>query len=255
MAKGPSRHSLKIASLGLLAFAFAALAACKEEPESTFDPQFSNSQPEAPPISDLVPDAGRPESGVAGPTTCEPKIPDPFTPTWNAPQKTAACETADLAGYYDACLTKLGDEEAAKACATWRSSHDACTKCLEPADKSGPIQWHLDRKLMTLNVAGCVTLVQNDLTDAGCGAAFDKAVQCTRQSCDWCIEAGGAYATYQTCQNNARGTGVCQSLETARQSKCAGITGTSGSAKTCWLLQGDTEKDHFLRVQGLFCAK
>ncbi len=241
----------------LVAMTFTALVACKgDDDQSTFEEKFPTTDAE-PPGSTFSPDSGKGDTGgQVGPTSCAPKIPDPFNPTYTAPAKVEACDDTELAGYYDACLLNPGDATADQKCKDWRAAHDTCTKCIEPDTKTGPIQWSLDRKLLNLNVAGCVGLVS--LADGGtsdCAEAYDKAVQCTRQACEWCIEAGGAYTAYQTCQTTARGTGVCATLETARQSKCAGITGTSGSAKICFPAQGETEKDHYVRVEGIFCGK
>lgn len=254
MGRGLSVVGASLVALGTI----AAFVACKTEEEpSTFEPDFGRNDSGVEPPSGFKPDGGGTApgdgGGPVGPTSCAPKIPDPFEPKWIAPAKTAACETEELGAYYDACLVNPADPE--KKCEAWRTAHAACTACIEPADKSGPIQWHVDRKLVTLNVAGCVSLVGSDVAEDGCAASFDKAVQCTRQSCDWCIEAGGKYETFATCQTNARTTGVCQSLESVRQTKCQGVTGTSGSAKTCWLGQGDIERDHYVRVEALFCGK
>lgn len=253
------RFTLIVASFAVLTF--TALVACKgDDAPSTFDDQkFANNTPgDNTPPGTFVPDGGASGDagkGPVGPTTCAPKIPDPFNPTWAPPTKAEACDATELADYYDKCLTDLTGDAAVKACADWRAAHAACTTCIEPTNGTGPIQWSDDRKLLSINIAGCVSIVQNDTTTDGCAASYGKAVECTRDACDWCIEAGGAYTTYQSCQTTARGTGVCATLETARQSKCAGITGTSGTAKTCFPAQGDTEKDHFVRVEGIFCAK
>lgn len=249
-----SSLALATAMLGL---STASLAGCSDaEKESTFEPTFADAQPETPPPGPLVPtDNGDGGKTPVGPTTCDPKIPDPFQPTWTPPTKQAACDDAELGEYYDACLTNLGDATTAEKCKTWRDAHASCTSCIEPTDKSGPMQWYLDRKIFTLNIAGCVGLVANDVTTDSCAAAYDRTLQCTRSSCEYCVGAGGSDATYAACKKSALSTGVCQSLESVRQTKCSGVTGTSGSAKTCFPATGDTEKDHYVRVEKIFCGK
>jgi hypothetical protein len=256
--------NVSVLSLGValvaLGAAGAGLVGCSgADKESTFDPTLAKEQaadptPPGPLVAESTSGDGGP-STTAGPTSCDPKIPATFAPAWNAPRKAGACESTELSEYYGACLTNLGDTATAETCKAWRDAHPACTTCLEPSDRSGPIQWALDRKLVTLNIAGCISLVQGEGAADGCAAAYDKTLQCTRQSCDWCIEQGGAYATYQACQKSALATGVCQSLEGARQTKCAGITGASGTAKTCFPAQGETELVHYVRVEGIFCGK
>jgi hypothetical protein len=254
MGRGLSVVGASLLALGTV----GVFVACKSEEEpSTFEPTFGEKDAAAEPPGFKPDGGGTPgvDGGPPAPTSCAPKVPDPFQPTaWKAPVKAEACDADELAGYYAACLVDPADTE--KKCETWRAAHDACTKCIEPTDKSGPIQWHLDRKLATLNSAGCISLTTADVADDGCAAAYDKAVQCTRQSCDWCIEAGGSYSAYTTCQQGARTTGVCQSLETARQSKCQGVTTKAdGGASACTLAQGETQEQLFVRVEGIFCGK
>lgn len=249
------RKGLALFAASLLAVTAATLGACKEdEGPSTFEPTFGDAgDPTPPPPGTFVPEGGTALNDAGKPplTKCDVKIPEGFTPTWKAPQKTSACDATELEGYYDACLAKVEDTA---SCEAWRAAHDACTKCIEPADKSGPIQWHLERTYVTLNLAGCIGLADTTTKGAECAEAFDAVMQCTRAACEYCFAEGGTYPLFQSCQTAARGTGVCQSLENTRQTKCGGVSGTSGTANTCYLLQGDTEKAHFVRVQGLFCG-
>lgn len=252
---GPSVAS-RARAMSCLAFltlvAAGALAvACSSTTDSTFNDKGTEDA-EAPLPGPLVPDASL-DSGAdgGGVVACEPKIPDTFNPTWNAPVKQSACSTQDLEGYYDNCLADVGDTA---KCSAWTSTHAACTACVAPANKSGPIQWHLDGTYVTLNLAGCIALV-DDVGADSCGAHWDKSVQCQRQSCEYCFGVGGNFAKFVECQRAARGQGVCDSVDNLRQTKCQGISGTSGTAATCFAGTGDTEKVHYVRVMGLFCGQ
>jgi hypothetical protein len=162
-----------------------------------------------------------------------------------------ACQPEDLAGYYDACLPLAKEQK----CMDWIAAHDKCAKCIEPTDNSGPVQHYNDRLFYTLNAAGCIALVQDAVGPDQCGAAWDAAAQCRRQSCDDCFSAGGTFTDFTSCQSKAATTG-CQTYEAARESACVGYKDPDGGAPQCFrnTAANEQEREHFIRVEGIFCG-
>jgi hypothetical protein len=247
------------------AFAFAVLfggglaaVACDSSPESTFDPEPPKPDVEDGPISSLIPDGGGPGDGSpeAGPASCPPAIPAAFAPTWTAPTKTAACTAPQLKGYYDACLADPAKTEADGTCSKFKAAADtaACGACAEPDNKTGPVQWQLNRKFYTINVAGCIAITQNAPEVGKCGEAYNAAVQCTRQSCESCFDIGGTFDQFRDCQKSVQGTGICKSYETAQGTACTGYKDTGSPALACFNSGTELQEAHFTRVVATICG-
>jgi hypothetical protein len=242
-------------AVGLVTCTLAmAVVACESDSSSNFDESEKDGG-----VIDTGPgfniDRDTPGKDATGPVNCTPQMPATFSPTWKAPTRTPnACATQDLADYYDACLTNHGPD-AGDPCKVWRDAHDACTKCIEPEDKSGPVQWHRDRYYYTLNVAGCLSLLRDEPNEGQCPATYSASIQCQRASCDSCFETQGAtFSDFQTCQKGAKAT-ACGTYE----SKIAQVCGTTyndpdGGAYDCFQQNGDTAKSLFARVEGIFCG-
>ena len=232
-----------------------AVVACSSSSDSTFSPEPPKPDAEDGPISSLIPDSGGGDAlGEAGPASCSPKIPDPFAPTWAAPAKKAACSTADVKGYYDACLANVSVTEADGTCTKWKAAHAACGACAEPDDKTGPVQWNLNRKYQTLNTAGCIAITQYGPDAGKCGEAYNAAVQCTRQSCEACFSIGGTFDQFRDCQKSVQGIGICKSYETVQGTACQGYKDTGSAALDCFNNGSETQELHFSRVITLFCG-
>jgi hypothetical protein len=251
-------------SLASSAFVLASLVcgaiivvACSSSSDSTFagDPPKPDAEPDAP--GTFLPDGGGPDGGEGGAKTCTATLPQPFTPTWKAPTRTAAaCTTEELKQYWDACLANAAKTEGDGTCAKFKTDHAACGACAEPDDKSGPIQWQLSRKFYTLNVAGCIA-VQQTGTDAGasgCGEAYNAAVQCSRESCLSCITEANSFPLFSECQKGVGMKGICKSYETAQGSACQGYKDTGSPALECFPKGTEAQEPFFTRVVGLFCG-
>lgn len=234
------------------------VVACSSTTDSEFpgDPPKPDAEPDAP--GTLVPEGGgAPDSAKeAGPASCPPAIPPTFTPVWKAPAKTAACTTEELKGYWDACLADPGKTEADGTCTKFKTDHATCGACAEPDDKSGPIQWQLSRKFYTLNVAGCIAVAQAALPEPEkCGEAYNAAVQCGRESCAYCFEAGGTFNQFTECQKAVGAQGICKSYETAQADACKGYKAMGSLALKCFNNgSGEVTEVHFTRVVGLICG-
>ena len=157
MVKASAASGLVLAALLSATF---VVVACSSSDNSEFpgDPPKPDAEPDAP--GSFLPDSGRAD-GEGGVTSCTPKLPDPFTPNWKAPTKsTTACTTPELALYYAACVKDPATTEADGTCAKFKTDHATCGACAEPDNGSGPIQWVAGRKLLLLNIAGCINLAK-----------------------------------------------------------------------------------------------
>ena len=243
--------TLTVGSLAL------AVAACESESGSSFnenekDAGFADTGP------GFNTDGAATGKDAQGPVDCNPSLPATFKPAWKAPTKSAACSTPQLGQYFDACLTNQGPD-AGNPCKTWTedTANKACAACIEPADNTGPIQWHRDRYYYTLNVAGCLALERNEPNEGECPATYAASIQCQRDSCDGCFQTEHAtFADFQKCQGNAKQS-ACASYE----GKIGQVCGTTyndpdGGAFDCFRKNGDAnQKEHFVRVEGIFCGQ
>lgn len=256
MEKGPAF----VVTAFMLACSVAMVAACSDDEESTFKEGTPDASSDAPTGSFNL-DSGAGDAPVPGDAepgaTCEPLIPDGYKPTWNAPAKPGApgpCATGDLAGYYDACLASLGNPDAGSACDDWKKANDACASCIEPANNSGPIQWHQQRFYYTLNVAGCIAIKQDKYAETDCGGAYNAAITCEREACAGCFKTKGAtFADFRNCQNAASMVGMCKSLETQQASVCTGVKSATETAP-CFKDASEDNKTFFTRAMGIFCG-
>jgi hypothetical protein len=232
-------------------FALAA-AACESETGSSFN-DSENDSGTIDTGPGFVVDGSSGNDGTT-PVSCDPKLGAGFTPTWKAPTKANACTEAELGEYFDACLTNQGPD-AGDPCKTWTDAHASCTACIEPADKSGPVQWHRDRYFYTLNVAGCLALERNEPEEGKCPATYAASIECQRAACDGCFQTPNAtFENFQTCQKSAKAS-ACAGYE----GKIGQVCGTTyndpdGGAWDCFKSDKDTAKQHFVRVEGIFCG-
>lgn len=238
-----------------LGCALGGLAACSDKKESTFPEETVDTGFVSPPGSFAV-DAGR-DAGDGGKIECKPGVADTYVPAWTAPTAAAACSAADLAAYYETCIASLGADGGATACEAWRTdaAHGTCAACIEPADGSGPIQWHRDRYYQTLNVAGCIAIQQAALGAGDCGGVYHAAVQCKRDACDACFDTEGAtFKDFQACQSAAGSLDACASYESAVGTACAGYKDAGSPALECFPRGGEGQAAHFVRVMGITCG-
>lgn len=232
-------------------------AACEESAESTFPEPHEDAAAEASGPGFIPP----PQDGSVGDELapakeCAPSLPEPFEPTWRPPTKAGACESEELGGYYDACVS-APEGDAGDPCSTWRDAHAACAACLEPADDNGPVQFYKERRLYGLNVAGCLAILRDEREEGGCPAAYAAAVQCQRASCDACsLRSQAEFAEYNRCQREARET-VCKPYDDAVRAACPpGFNAPDGGAFDCFRAStSEGERAHFVRVEGIFCGK
>lgn len=231
----------------------AGFVACSSKEESVFDVEPSpSSTTDAGTVDPNGSFSDEPDADAA-PSSCPPSDASEFAPRWAPPTKPDAstCMDGDIAGYWNACLA---DPSAKEACAKWTADHASCAACIEPTNGSGPIEWHLDRYYMTLNVGGCVALQQGDASETSCGAAYNASVQCTRSYCEGCFAAGGTFEQFTACQKQVQADKTCDAYRTAQGQACSGYKDTGSPALACFMQDGETNEAFFKRVIGLFCG-
>lgn len=245
-------HAFVVASVATVLVAFAVVA-CSDDAASKFpDGQEDSGSPDTGP-GFISPDSG--SDGNAA-VSCNPSS-AAFTPAWKAPTQSASCSAQQMSTYYDACLTTQAPD-AGDTCKafTGEAANTACAACLEPTDNSGPIQWHHDRYYYTLNVAGCLSILRSEPNDGQCPATYGASLDCQRAACDGCFSTPNAtFPDFQACQASAKGGTACSSFE----SKISQVCGTTyndpdGGAYGCFANNGETAKEHFVRVEGYFCG-
>jgi hypothetical protein len=96
--------------------------------------------------------------------------------------------------------------------------------------------WLLGRKLLRVNIAGCIAVEQagTDAGASGCGEAYSAAVQCTRESCYSCITEANSNALFGECQKSVTMQGICKSYETAQSTACQGYKNAGSPALVCF---------------------
>jgi hypothetical protein len=265
MASNVQHASIMVKAFSHSAFVLSALlgataivVACSSSDPSEFpgDPPKPDAESDAP--GNFLPEGGGPDSSLeAGPKSCPPAaIPQGFTPTWKPPTRNAtACTTMDIKGYYDACLADPGKTEGDGTCAKWKTANATCAACTEPADNSGPIQWHQTRKFLTTNIAGCIAVAQAKPEAGKCGDAYNAAVECGRKACDFCYEAGGNDEQYGACQSAAKKAGLCKSYDDAASAACAGINDPTSPALPCLRTSSAEDRSvYYPRLIGVICG-
>lgn len=197
------------------------------------------------------------------PLVCKPTISATFAPTWTPPVPSSACTTSQVDEYYTTCLANdsSGNSQFTKpVCTNWIASAGDCGKCIEKDDLSSPIQVFRDRLYYTLNNAGCIAIEQNDYDPGACGATYDAATQCRRDSCDHCFDqAGTQFSDFTSCQSAADTTG-CTEFNQKSTAACVGYktAGADGGVPQCFpLTDAGTQEDpasFYKRVIGYFCV-
>jgi hypothetical protein len=237
--------------------ALAALCACSGVGPDTFP---------SPPASDASPPTNGddadlsipPEAGAdaSASSICTPQSVPGFQPSWTPPEpwKQNVCTTAQLSGFYAACLTPPID---ATTCQSFVQQNANCASCLqsqENASSAAAVVWHESNRYWTVNVAGCIADATGDVSAGGCGASYAAAIACRQQSCNACWAGQGTTTTFEEfsqCESQA-GQTTCQPFAQAVPAKCGDLS--KGPASVCMPAPGATAKDAYMQVAPLFCG-
>ena len=132
-------------------------------------------------------------------TTCA--LPDASSfvpPAWIAPHPPQhVCSDDDLSQYVVDCI----DPATAIPihCEQFGADHAACAQCIFPDDATTGAGVFLPRAgLDALNVGGCIALLLDDASPAGCGAREQAARDCVASECESCDDPSCSTVAQQT---------------------------------------------------------
>lgn len=235
--------------------------ACSSEPTSTFTPDTDSGQADGP-ISNLLPDGSIGEGGLdaTGGVKCDVKIASDYkAPTFKAPVvDDTACTTQEVSDYWDACLKEPAKTEKDGSCTAWKAAHKKCGDCAEPTDNSGPIQWHSNRNVITVNLGGCLAIKQNKPNPGDCGESVHNVQSCRRDACLYCLPnppSTADYENYEKCVASAASAGICASYKNVQDTACTGINAAGAPTLACLKDGAENFDVHEKRVIGIFCSK
>lgn len=244
----------------LVAAALIAVA-CSSESKSEFVPDTDAGLQDGP-ISSIVPDGSVPEGGLdaTGGVKCDVKIASDYkAPTFKpATVDGTACTAQEVTDYWDACLKEPAKTEKDGSCAAWKAAHKKCGDCAEPTDNSGPIQWHSNRNVITVNLGACIAIKQNKPAAGDCGESIHNTQTCRRDACLYCLPnppSTADYENYEKCVAASATAGVCASYKNVQDTACTGIN-TAGAPTLACLKDGAENFDvHEKRVIAIFCSQ
>lgn len=244
--------------------ALVVIACSSDDGDSVFKPGAEDAGFDTGP-GQFTLDDGAPKEDAN--VTCTPKIPSDFSASGTKLTATPVqqvCAQEDLSGYFAACLAKDAKNNAklkTQDCTDWRAAHDACAKCIEPEDLSGPVQLFGERLYYLYNFAGCLGIVQGKTDKGSCADAFNVVQECQQQSCDSCVTKPGANfgEDYSKCRNDAL-TKDCSTYASTRNSTCKATGYLDASVKNSGseclaTVAGEAEGNVFVRLAAKFCKK
>jgi hypothetical protein len=243
----------------LLSLAAIALCACSGTGPGNI---FASPPPPPKPTADdgdagdLLNQPGM-DAGTLAPAICDPASTASFQPMWQPPEawKQNVCSTAQIAGFYAACLTP---PISMSGCQTFVQANGNCAPCLQSQETdatAGAVVWHEQDRYWTVNVAGCIAWATGDATPAGCGATYGAAIACRQSSCNACWQAQGTTATFaefSDCESLA-GSTTCQTYAAAVPAKCGTLD--NGPASVCMPSESATAQDAYMQIAPLFCGQ
>jgi hypothetical protein len=180
-----------------------------------------SASPQADASSDVQkhPDVLAPVDDSGEPTVCAPELPSGYThvyaPARNVP---TACTPDQVQAYWDACL---GAAETDATCTAFFGApvNSPCLACLDSqsTDSTYGTLIDLPNNTSIANVAGCISVIDGDFSDAGCGAKYQAYQFCKVDACETNCPVdttAASFTAYNNCQNDAGGT-VCAAETTA----------------------------------------
>ncbi len=210
-----------------------------------------------------APDSGKPKTdAVAPPDTdaeptplCAPSAEDvkDFTPTWKPPSGKAQkkCSDAQVEAIITCQLDDTADKTACKAIAADKNNKD-CAGCLfsdTTVAKYGPLI--SGDGVIGVNYAGCIALLEPNLTDAGCGAKYQALGECSDTACQCPVTDDDTFAARNKCTAKADTT-VCKAF--AADAACDTDLVAPGAAAEACNISGGAFIDNAMKYGLFFCA-
>ena len=137
---------------------------------------------------------------------CHPEAIDWWAPRWVPPAQPSpgACTVAQIDEHYAACD---GPESSIAACQKLKvPANQTCLQCLisDPADPQyGAVVFDRHEQFTSVNLPGCIALVDGDTSAKGCGANRQLAFSCIEASCATACSINRSRLAWETCQQEA----------------------------------------------------
>jgi hypothetical protein len=203
--------------------------------------------------SSLGADAG--SDGDVAPLVCPPQSTTAFmTPLYvPAGVDKGECTSAQIASFYDACLSSSSTSATCGASFGAAAPADdvACGACLltpEASTSWGPVVSYTVGTV-SLNVAGCMEIA-GGAAGLACAKAYEAADACESYACASCsVTSATSNANHQACVL-AAASGGCTSYESA--ASCGVAEADSGATSTCF--EGSDFGSRFAAIAPLFCG-
>lgn len=254
---GATTLSIAAALTGL--FAGSVVACSGGADQSLFNGGAADSGASSNPNTDagtFFPGDDQADDGGVAPA-CAPITSGTFSPNWKKPSAFAqgACSTAQMDGFYSACLSPPVDKA---TCEAFVKANGACATCLQSQETDatqGPVIWHADNAYYTMNIAGCIANEQKDLSPTGCGASYQALLECRESACTACFSHGsGSFTNFIACEQQA--AQPCAPFSTAMHNACGDSIHDAGSpASICVPPSSTSSLDVYKRIAPLFCGQ
>jgi hypothetical protein len=201
-------------------------------------------------VPDALPDA---VCSVTGACTPDPLV--GFKPTWVPPRAhEKSCTATEISDLYDSCF---GRAETMTSCGVWMTAHPGCQACVYSSSTDtayGPVINDVISNLQTLNVGGCVALLEP--CNLECAHGMQASEQCFEKACDSSCPPVTSEATYNqvvACQTSAE-TCPCQAY-TELLTQCEDtIAARASPAFTC-VQANMVVPAAFKQMVSLFCGE
>lgn len=152
---------------------------------------------------------------------------------------------SDLQAFYDACIAQ---GLVSPDCLTFESDAGSCAQCIlspETATSWGPVV--VRNSIPTLNVGGCMALVQSDASSTSCAQKASDEQGCEQLACDnvcpFTVDAGEL--AYQQCTELAATTECRSYLNAECDAADAGVQVCVPSA---------LDRNTFAAMAAVFCG-
>ena len=167
-----------------------------------------------------------------------------WKPTWRPPElPRAACTSAQLASVFYACES---DTSTTAECFAWNRApaNAGCLQCLystEDEPTYGPVIY-LRNRVRAANIPGCIALLENDSSPAGCGAELQADFLCEDEAC---MANCTVFEELAKCEVKAGG-GVCARYRPGN------ACGDPSMYSKC--LDHDSFEDFYVAFARMFCG-
>jgi hypothetical protein len=186
-----------------------------------------------------------PADGGAPDASCDPRLPNPWVPSWRPPKvMLQACTDAQIETEYRVCESE--STYSATECAAFNraAANAECRRCLyttEDETAYGPLIY-LRNRTLRINVPGCLALADGQVGATGCGAQMQAFQACGDAAC---MTTCAPFDAFTECVGRAE-DGICSPY---RLDSACGVRSTYAPC-----LDYTTFAEYYNGVAKLFCG-